>query len=47
MDTRAHLFGGGVDGLVGLATDGINKLSVHEYLVRKVHLSVVGMEDSL
>ena len=41
------LLSGGVDGLVSLPTDGVDKLSIDEDLVGEVDLSVVGMKDCL
>ena len=41
------LLSGGVDGLVSLPTDGVDKLSIAEDLVGEVDLSVVGMKDCL
>ena len=43
----ACLLSGGVDGLVGFSTDGVNELSINEDLVGELDLTVVGMDDSL
>ena len=47
MREGSYLFCSWVDGLVGLSADGIYKLSVDEYLMGKMNLSAVGMEDRL
>ena len=43
----ANLPSGGVDGLVGVSTDGVHKLSIDEDLVRELNLSVVGLDHCL
>ena len=43
----ANLSSGGVDGLVGVSTDGVHKLSIDEDLVRELNLSVVGLDHCL